>query len=58
MGFPGSLYRIEFKGNIEQAKWQLLKEYYNNEKIVKQINYTVKLSRNTDRGFYRVVFVE
>lgn len=58
MGFPGSLYRIEFKGNIEQAKWQLLKEYYNNEQIVKRINYTVKLSRNTDRGFYRVVFVE
>ena len=58
MGIPGSLYRIEYKADVEQAKWQLLKEYFYDGLIVKRITYTDLLSRKTARRFYRVVFVE
>ena len=58
MGIPGSLYRIEYKANVEQAKWELLKETFYDGLIVKRITYTDRLSRKTDRRFYRVVFVE
>ena len=58
MGIPGSLYRIEYKDDVEQAKWQLLKEYFYDGLIVKRITYTDRLSRKTARRFYRVVFVE
>jgi hypothetical protein len=58
MGIPGSLYRIEFKADVEQAKWQLLKEHFYDGLIVKRITYTDRLSRKTTRRFYRVVFVQ
>ena len=58
MGIPGSLYRIEYKDNVEQAKWQLLREHFYDGLIVKRIIQTDRLSRKTDRRFYRVVFVE
>ena len=58
MGIPGSLYRIEYKTDVEQAEWQLLKEYFYDRLIVKRITYTDLLSRKTVRRFYRVVFVQ
>jgi hypothetical protein len=58
MGIPGSLYRIEYKADVEQAKWQLLKEYFYDRLIVKRITYTDLLSPMTARRFYRVVFVQ
>ena len=58
MGIPGSLYRIEYKADVEQTEWQLLKEYFYDGLIVKRITYTDLLSRKTARRFYRVVFVE
>ena len=58
MGIPGSHYRIEFKADVEQTKWQLLKEYFYDGSIAKRITYTDLLSRKTERRFYRVVFVE
>jgi hypothetical protein len=58
MGIPGSLYRIEYKADVEQAEWQLLKEYFYDGLIVKRITYTDLLSRKTARRFYRVVFVQ
>jgi len=58
MGIPGSLYRIEYKADIEQAEWQLLREHFYDGLIVKRITHTDRLSRRTDRRFYRVVFVE
>ena len=58
MGIPGSHYRIEFNADVEQAKWQLLKEYFYDGSIAKRITYTDLLSRKTERRFYRVVFVE
>ena len=58
MGIPGSLYRIEYKDDVEQARWQLLKEHFYDGLIVKRITHTDRLSRKTARRFYRVVFVE
>ena len=58
MGLPSSLYRIEYKEQVEDAKWNLLTEYYNDEYIVKQIVHQEVLSNKRDSKFYRVLYIE
>ena len=58
MGIPGSLYRIEYKDNVEQSNWELLKETFYDGLMVKRITHRDQFSRNTNHRFYRVVFVE
>ena len=58
MGLPSSLYRIEYKDQVNDSEWKLLTEYFNDEYIVKEINHKEVLSNKREARFYRVLYIE
>ena len=58
MGLPSSLYRIEYKEQLNDSEWKLLTEYFNDEYIVREINHKEVLSNKRDARFYRVLYIE
>ena len=58
MGLPSSLYRIEYKEQVNDSEWKLLTEYFNDEYIVREINHKEVLSNKRDARFYRVLYIE
>ena len=58
MGLPSSLYRIEYKEQVDDVGWKLLTEYYNDEYIVKEIIHQEVLSNKKASKFYRVLYID
>jgi len=58
LGVPDSVYHIEYKDDLGEGKWKLLKKYHYDGLSVKQVTYEVPVAGSPRHRFYRVVFVE
>ncbi len=58
MGLPSTLYRIEYKENLDDSNWKVLTEYYNEQYIVREIVYREVISNKKLSKFYRIRYIE
>ncbi|MDA7653182.1 hypothetical protein N8644_00185 [bacterium] len=58
LGVPDSVYHIEYKDDLGEGKWKLLKKFHYDGLSVKQVTHEVPVVGVSRHRFYRVVFVE
>ena len=58
MGVPGSIYHVEYKNDLGEPEWKLLKKYPYEGPDVRKVTYEDRLGRASLKRFYRVVLVE
>ncbi len=58
IGVPDSVYHIEYKDDLGEGKWKLLKKFHYDGLSVKQVTHEVPVAGVSRHRFYRVVFVE
>tara|TARA_Y100001934_G_scaffold264885_1_gene342390 strand:- start:4463 stop:7885 length:3423 start_codon:yes stop_codon:yes gene_type:complete len=58
MGIPDSIYHIEFKDDLGENEWKILKKYHYDGLSVKTVSVEDRVTGSPGHRFYRVVFVE
>ncbi len=58
MGIPDSIYHIEFKDDLGENEWKILKKYHYDGLSVETVSVEDRVTGSTGHRFYRVVFVE
>jgi len=58
MGIPDSIYHIEFKDDLGENEWKILKKYHYDGLSVETVSVEDRVTGSPGHRFYRVVFVE
>jgi len=58
IGIPDSMYHIEYKDDLGQGDWKLLKKHHYDGLSVERVSYEDRVGGVSSERFYRVVFVE
>ena len=58
MGIPDSIYHIEYKDDLGDDEWKILKKYHYDGLSVERVSVEDRVTVSPGHRFYRVVFVE
>ena len=58
LAIPGTIYHIEYKENLEEAKWRVLDKVVYDDLSVRRFSFGDFMNKNIPRRFYRMVVVE